>query len=232
MTEETAGTLYVVATPIGNLADISPRAIETLKLVDTILCEDTRHSSKLLQYFAINTPLKSYHDHNEQQRTSEVIESLISGRRSLALISDAGTPTISDPGYRIVRACRQAGVRVITIPGPSAAIAALAISGLPTDRFIFEGFVPQKSGRRLATLTEALNSGYTVIFYESPFRIVKTLGTLCEINSQANVFVGRELSKKFEESWFGSAEKVAAELNKKGSIKGEFVLILNGRELE
>ncbi|MDD2941584.1 MAG: 16S rRNA (cytidine(1402)-2'-O)-methyltransferase [bacterium] len=232
MTEETAGTLYVVATPIGNLADISPRAIDTLKLVDTILCEDTRHSSKLLQHFAITTPLKSYHDHNEQQRTSEVIESLVSGRRSLALISDAGTPTISDPGYRIVRACRQAGVKVITIPGPSAAIAALAISGLPTDRFIFEGFVPQKSGRRLSALSEALTSGYTVIFYESPFRIIKTLGTICEVNPQANVFVGRELSKKFEESWFGSAEQVASELDKKGSIKGEFVLIVNGRELD
>ncbi len=222
---ETFGTLYVVATPIGNLEDLSPRALCTLKAVDVVLAEDTRSFGILKSRFGIETPATSYHDHNERERIEWVLSELQLGK-SLALISEAGTPTISDPGYRVVRACRENSIRVVTIPGPSAVIAALSVSGLETDSFFFRGFLPQKPGKRLSALTEAVQADFTTIFYESPFRIVKSLEALVEINPEARVFIGRELTKLYEESFYGSAHKVLEQLKIKGSIKGEFVLII------
>ena len=217
-----AGSLYVVATPIGNMSDLSPRAADILQRADLVVAEDTRSFKRL----AANPHVLSYFEHNEQQRVPQVLALLAEGK-SVALVSEAGTPTISDPGYRLVRACRQAGYSVLAVPGPSAAVAALSISGLPSDRFSFEGFLPVKEGKKRRALEEAIDSGRTAIFYESPHRIKKTISLLASQSPECQVFVCRELTKIYEECFFGSAAEVTAMLAERESLKGEFVLIIS-----
>ncbi len=221
------GILYVVATPIGNLNDISQRALETLAEVDLILCEDTRHWRKLAERHNLSTKCKSYHQHNEDGRTQEAITLLESGQ-NLALVSDAGTPCISDPGYRIVNEAIEQGFTVSPIPGASALIAALSASGLPLHEFQFLGFVPVKSGRRASFLKRALDSNMTTVVYESPYRILKTLDVLANEEPERTIFIARELTKKFEECINGSAQSIFDDFKNRPSIKGEFVLIISG----
>ena len=226
-TLDTAGALYVVSTPIGNLSDLSPRAIKTLQSVDLILAEDTRTFGILKKRFDINTRTISYHDHNEQSRTPQIITDL-KNKKNVALVSEAGTPCIADPGYRIVRACRENNIIVIPVPGASAILSALAISGFEINRFMFEGFLPQKSGKRKRVLTEAINSNITTVFYESPFRILTTLNEIANISPQKHIFVAKELTKIYEQCFLGSALEVYEELSKQEKVKGEFVLIIRG----
>jgi len=223
-----AKTLYVVSTPIGNLNDICPRAIETLKSVSLILCEDTRTFKRLASHFSIETKLLSYHDHNEVERSKQIIELLEQGE-SIALVSDAGTPTISDPGYRIINACHENNYQVSPVPGPSAIIAALSCSGFETHKFVFGGFLPIKEGKRKSTLEEALNYESTSIFYESPYRIVKSLKTLSSLEPKREIVVARELTKKFEEITRGEASVLMEDYSKRPKIKGEFVLLIRGQ---
>lgn len=220
------GILYIVPTPVGNLEDITARALRVLGEVALILCEDTRTSGVLLKHFGIQNPLQSYHKFNEHQLTERLVQQIGQGK-SIALISDAGTPAISDPGFLLVRACLAAGIEVECLPGATAFVPALVVSGLPCDRFVFEGFLPQKKGRqtRLKLLSE---ESRTLVFYESPYRIVKTLEELamyCGADRQASV--SREISKKFEETRRGSLAELADHF-KKTTPKGEFVLVLAG----
>lgn len=218
--------LYLVATPIGNLADLSYRAVETLRSVDAILCEDTRHSRRLLNHYEIDKPLRSYHKFNLKQREEQILDQLTEGKK-LALISDAGTPGISDPGSDIVAACVERGLPVTQIPGPCALISALTLSGLNTERFQFLGFLPKKSGQRERLLQEGLDYPGTTIFYESPHRILKTLKQLQEIEPEAHVVILRELTKKFEERLAGNAAELLSHWSER-KPKGEFVLLLEG----
>jgi 16S rRNA (cytidine1402-2'-O)-methyltransferase len=218
------GALYVVATPIGNLEDMSPRAVRTLQEADVIAAEDTRHSRRLLTHFAIQTPLTSYHEHNEQSKTLELIELLECGK-SIALISDAGTPCISDPGYRLVRAARAAGHIVFGIPGPAAALTALSVSGLPSDRFTFHGFFPRKASERQQALEGIAATGGTHIFYESPQRVLALLARIEDTLPDAQVSVARELTKKFETTVTGSPKEVRDALADK-DVRGECVVII------
>lgn len=198
MSENQTASLYIVATPIGNLSDMSARAIEVLKEVAVIAAEDTRHSGHLLQHFSINTPMISVHEHNEQQRCETLLARLQQGE-SVALISDAGTPLISDPGYRLVSYMREYGMNVIPIPGSCALIAALSASGLPSDRFAFEGFLPPKQGARKQVLENLANESRTIIFYESPRRLQATLTDMLEIfGEQRQVCLAREITKLHE----------------------------------
>lgn len=222
----THGILYIVPTPVGNLEDITARALRILGEVALILCEDTRTSGVLLKHFGIQNPLQSYHKFNEHQLTERLVQQISQGK-SIALISDAGTPGISDPGFLLVRACLAAGIAVECLPGATAFVPALVVSGLPCDRFVFEGFLPQKKGRqtRLKLLAE---ESRTLVLYESPYRIVKTLEELaqyCGADRQASV--SREISKKFEETRRGSLAELAEQF-KKTTPKGEFVLVLAG----
>ena len=219
------GTLYIVATPLGNLGDFSTRGIECLKEVNLILCEDTRKFSRLAQRFGIENKKRSYYEENEHKRKEEVLELLKRGQ-NIALVSDAGTPTVSDPGYRLVRACQENNISVSTVPGPCAAIAALSISGLASDSFTFYGFLPVKSGKKRTVLEEALLSARTSIFYESPHRIVKTSVLLSELAPQREVFLARELTKMHEETFFMTAENLVTALEH-STIKGEFVLLIS-----
>ncbi len=221
-------TLYLVATPIGNLEDITFRAVRVLKEVDLIAAEDTRTARKLLDRYEIKTPVVSYYDAVEKSKTPELIAELAAGR-SVALVSEAGTPGISDPGYRLVAAAREAGVRVVPVPGPSAAIAALAASGLPTDRFAFEGFLPSSPAARRKKLYSLREEERTLIFYESPRRILATLKEVGQIFGDRPVAVARELTKIHEEFLRGPAAEVSRQLRKKGKIRGEIVLLLAGR---
>ena len=200
----TTGILYIVATPIGNLNDITLRAIEVLKQVDVIAAEDTRHSKKLLEHYGIDTRLMAVHDHNENDRIQSLL-GVLQGGASVALISDAGTPLISDPGFRVVRAMQQAGIEVVAIPGPCAAIAALSIAGLPTDRFLFVGFLPAKQKARQVAL-EALSAEQgTLVFYESPKRIVSALEDVALVLGEVRVVsVVKEITKAFETVKTGS----------------------------
>lgn len=192
------GFLYVVATPIGNLEDFSLRAQRTLADVDLIAAEDTRHSARLLGYYGILTPLTAFHEHNEHEKADELVGLLRGGKR-LALISDAGTPLVSDPGYRLVRAAHLAGIRVVPVPGPCAAVAALSVSGLPSDRFAFEGFPPARSAARRAWLEHLVHEPRTLIFYESPHRIVESLADMAGVFGETREAVyARELTKQFE----------------------------------
>lgn len=192
------GTLFVVATPIGNLEDFSPRAQRILSEVDLIAAEDTRHSARLLSHYGILTPMTAFHEHNEAAKTDEVLNLLQAGQR-LALISDAGTPLVSDPGYRLVRAVQRAGVRVVPVPGACAAIAALSVSGLPSDRFAFEGFPPARSAARRAWLERLEREPRTLIFYESPHRIVESLADMATVlGEHRDAVFARELTKQFE----------------------------------
>ncbi len=224
--ETIENALYLVATPIGNLADITYRAVHILKSVDLIAAEDTRTSSVLMNHYAIQTPLKSYHSHNIPTQTPWLVEKLKAGE-SIALISDAGTPGISDPGYHLVRACVENGIRVIPIPGASAFIAALIASGLPTQSFVYEGFLPHKKGRqtRIASLVDETR---TIIFYESPHRIHKTLAQLAEALGERRCVLAREITKKFEEFISGTLQELSESLIDK-KVKGELVLIVEGK---
>lgn len=212
-----AGKLYVVSTPIGNLGDITLRALEVLKGVDAIVCEDTRHAKKFLQHYGIDRPLISYFEGNEKTRAPQIIQMLKEGK-SVALISDAGTPTISDPGYRLVRMAREEGIEVLPVPGPSAIIAALSVSGLPTDRFIFEGFLPRKEGKRRRRLQELAEFEGSIILYESPHRIERTLKEILEVMGDRRVFIGREMTKMHEEYIFGWLSEVMERVKPRGEI--------------
>lgn len=220
-------TLYVVPTPIGNLADITHRSLSVLIDVELILCEDTRVSRKLLNHYDIDTPTKSYHMHNEHRMVDGLVEQLQQGL-SMALISDAGTPAISDPGFLLVRACLQAGLSVITLPGPTAFIPALIQSGFPSDRFVFEGFLPHKKGRK-SRLTQLEKENKTIVLYESPHRILKTLTQCVEVmGPDRPASISRELTKAFEETIRGTLEELEAHFTVH-LPKGEFVLVIQGK---
>jgi 16S rRNA (cytidine1402-2'-O)-methyltransferase len=218
------GTLYIVATPIGNLEDITFRAVRILKEVDLIAAEDTRHSRKLLSHFGISRPLTSYFDHNKEFKGNYLLEKLTEGL-SVALISDAGTPCISDPGYQLVRDAAAAGVRVVPIPGPSAAIAALAASGLPTNRFTFEGFLPNRQGKRRERLAALKDEPGVLIFYESPNRLLSALTDMADILGDREAVVARELTKIYEEFVRGPLSRVAEKFGE-GKVRGEVVILV------
>ena len=223
------GCLYIVATPIGHLDDITLRAIDTLKQADVILAEDTRHSKRLLTHYQINTPLQAFHEHNESQKTQAVLRELAQGRQ-LALISDAGTPLISDPGYVLVHEAKAAGFKVVPIPGPSALISALSAAGLPSDQFSFLGFLPVKSKARLAALTEVLHAPGTSIFYESPKRILASLEDMQQVfGDQRLVCLAKELTKAFETIKTATLPALIEYLQAdEAHQKGEFVLLVAG----
>ncbi len=224
-------TLYIVATPIGNLADISQRAIETLTQVDVIACEDTRHTQKLLSAFSISNKTLSLHDHNERQK-QDYIASLLQQGKSVALVSDAGTPLISDPGFHLVRHCRSLGLNVSPIPGACAAIAALSVAGLPTDRFTFEGFLPAKASARQAKLTELMNEERTLVFYDAPRRAIDTIADIVSVlGGERYVVIAREMTKTFETIYSDTAENLYVWLqNDANQLKGEMVLIIEGNK--
>ena len=219
------GILYIVATPIGNLEDITLRALRVLREVDWIACEDTRQTRKLLDHFGIAKPMVSYHDHNESGRAAELVERLARGG-SGALVSDAGTPLISDPGYRLVQAAIEAVVRVVPIPGVSATVSALSAAGLPTDAFRFCGFLPPKSSQRRKTLEQWKAETATLIFYETPHRILEALEDVTAVMGQRPVVIARELTKLHEEFLRGTAAEVRAELASRPSVKGEITLLI------
>lgn len=222
-----SGVLHIVSTPVGNLADISQRACDILRQVDAVAAEDTRHAGKLLDALGIRQKLVSYHDHNEQQRTVQLVARLASGD-NLALVSDAGTPLISDPGYRLVRACHEAGIRVIPVPGASALLAALVVAGLPTDRFVFEGFLPSKGGGRKTALRRLAACDATSILYEAPHRILVLLdGLRREAGDDRQAVLCRELTKQFETVLPGTLAALhAAVTADSNQQRGEIVLLL------
>jgi 16S rRNA (cytidine1402-2'-O)-methyltransferase len=217
------GILFIVATPIGNLNDISGRALDTLRQVDGIVCEDTRHTIKLLNHFGIQKSMTSYHEFNEEQKAEELANRL-GNTTSLALMSDAGTPAIADPGYRLVRLCRQRGIPVVPIPGPNAAITALSASGLPSNEFIFAGFLPSKKNARVEKLTTLAGLACTLILYEAPHRIESALSDMQDILGDREVCVARELTKIHEEFLFGKLSEVRPRVKP----LGEFVIMVTG----
>ncbi|CZF78295.1 rRNA small subunit methyltransferase I [Grimontia indica] len=238
MTDETStmvdvSTLYIVPTPIGNLGDITQRALEILQQVDIIAAEDTRHTGKLLSHFGITTRTFALHDHNEQQKADFLIEKLVSGQ-NIALVSDAGTPLISDPGYHLVTRCRQAGVKVVPLPGPCAVITALSASGLPSDRFSFEGFLPPKSKGRRDKFSDIAEDPRTLIFYESPHRILDTLDDmLAVLGAERQVVLARELTKTYETIHGAPLGELIEWLNEDSNrIRGEMVLLIAGHRAE
>lgn len=224
-----SGTLYIVATPIGNLDDISRRAIEILNSVDLIAAEDTRHSQKLLQSIQVGTPVVSHHDFSADSAINRILDKLVCGS-SIALISDAGTPLISDPGYKLVRLARQRNLSVIPIPGASALVSALSVSGLATDRFTFEGFLPSKAAARQKRLSGLADEQRTMVFYESTHRIMESLGDMSlAFEEQRLIFIGRELTKRFESHFLGPAAECIQWLGGDANqTKGEFVVIVAG----
>ncbi len=217
--------LYIVPTPIGNLDDITLRAIETLKLSDIILAEDTRHANKLLSHYKIQTKVSSYHLKNEHKKVEEYVKMLVNGS-TVSLITDAGTPCISDPGFLLIREAIKNNILITCLPGPTAFIPALVMSGLPSDSFIFEGFLPRKKGRK-SKLYEISQNTKTTILYESPFRIIKTLSDMKEtIGSERKIAIVREISKIYEEVFRGTIEEAILEYNER-TIKGEFVICID-----
>jgi len=220
------GTIYLVATPIGNLEDITLRALRTLRECDVVAAEDTRRTGQLLKHFEISKPLLSYFQFNEARRSEEIIERLGRGEK-VALVTDAGSPGISDPGERVVKAAVAAGFRVEAVPGACALVAALTASGLPTDEFHFVGFLPHKSGQRRKQLEALQHFGGTLVLYESPYRIEKLLSELLEVFPDRQVVLARELTKKFEEFLRGTSAELI-EVTKKRSLKGEFVVLIAG----
>ena len=225
-TNPTEGVLYIVSTPIGNLEDITLRALRTLKEVDLIAAEDTRHTRRLLAHYEIDTPTTSYFEGNQIQKGERLVSWLKAGE-SIALVSDAGTPTISDPGYRLLIQCIEAGIPIIPIPGPSACIAAASVAGLPLHNFVFEGFLSPKSGRRKRQLTELREEKRTLIFYESPHRIISFLQDVLEEFGDRRVSVARELTKKFEEIFRGTVTE-AIQKFQGTSTRGEFTIVMEG----
>ncbi len=218
------GILYIVATPIGNLSDISARAIETLSNVDLILAEDTRVTGKLLSRFGIKARQISYHDHNEKTKAPSIIEDLINGK-DIALVSDAGTPLISDPGYTLVNLAIKEGIEITPVPGPSSILAALSVSGFPSDRFCFEGYAPRTEGKLRRFFESFKDENRTVVFFETPHRVKKSLKIMLEELGNREIFIGRELTKKFEEKSRGNIEDVLAGFENR-TIKGEIVVIV------
>lgn len=224
-----AAELFIVSTPIGNLSDMTYRAVEVLKSAGVIACEDTRHSRKLLDHFGISKPLVSLHEHNEAARTEELIARLTGGE-SVAVISDAGTPLVSDPGFRLVRAAVEGGIRVTPVPGASAVMAALAGSGMATDEFHFAGFLPRKEGERRRRLEELSSTRATLALYEAPHRILFVLKEIAEVMGDPEVCVARELTKLHEEFLRGRASEVEADLRRRGEVKGEFTVLVAPRQ--
>jgi 16S rRNA (cytidine1402-2'-O)-methyltransferase len=222
------GTLYLVATPIGNLEDITLRAVRTLREVNLIACEDTRHTRKLLEHYTIAKPTVSYHEHNERERTEELMAKLLAGA-SVALVSDAGMPLVSDPGYRLVAAAIGGGIPVVPVPGPAALVTALAASGLPTDAFYFGGFLPAKSGQRTRALEALRSVEATLVFYEAPHRILETLADVEKALGPRAVVVARELTKIHEEFLRGTVAEVRAALTSRPAVKGEITLLIGSR---
>jgi 16S rRNA (cytidine1402-2'-O)-methyltransferase len=220
-----AGSLYIVATPIGNLEDITYRAVRVLREASLIACEDTRQTRKLLDHYGIAKPTISYHDHNEMERSQELVARMLAGD-SVALVTDAGTPLVSDPGYRLVNAAILNGIPVLPIPGPSAALAALAGSGLPTDAFHFGGFLPHKSGARAKVLEALAGEEATLVFYEAPHRILEALEAIEETLGARPVVVARELTKVHEEFLRGQAGEIRAQLAARDAVKGEFTILV------
>jgi 16S rRNA (cytidine1402-2'-O)-methyltransferase len=229
VTNEALGRLYVVATPIGNLGDLSVRACDTLRSVDLIAAEDTRHTGALLRHFGIQTPLVSLHEHNEHQRAGDIILRLRRGL-TVALVSDAGTPAISDPGFDLVRAAAAAGIVIIALPGPCAAVAALSIAALPTDRFCFEGFLPARGAARRARLQALVNEPRTLVFYESPHRIEDMLkDCVSSIGGERSAAAAREITKLHETIYRGSLAELAARAGRDADFaRGEIVLVIAG----
>jgi len=219
------GLLYLVATPIGNLEDITYRAVRVLRECDAIACEDTRQTRKLLDHYGIEKPTISYHEHNEAQRSAELAARLMAGE-TIALVSDAGMPLVSDPGYRLVRAAIENGVSVQPLPGPSASLAALAASGLPTDAFHFGGFLPAKAGQRAKLLESLAAESATLIFYEAPHRVMESLEAIEAALGPRPVAVARELTKIHEEFLRGTAEEIRAQLAARGAVKGEITILI------
>ena len=220
------GTLYLVATPIGNLADVTHRALQVLKDVDLIACEDTRHTHKLLQHYGITTKTISYHEHNEQQRAAQLIDLLKEGS-DVAVVSDAGTPSISDPGFRLVRAAIESELPVVPVPGPSALISALVAAGLPTDEFFFAGFLPARSNARRARLNDLRSVPGTLIFYEAPHRLATTLKDAYEILGEREAVVARELTKLHEEIRRGRLSDLVKHYADEENPRGEIVVLID-----
>ncbi|MCZ6865470.1 MAG: 16S rRNA (cytidine(1402)-2'-O)-methyltransferase [Candidatus Dadabacteria bacterium] len=219
--------LYIVSTPIGNLEDITLRALNVLKQVDLIACEDTRTTKKLLSRYQILKPLTSYHEHNEIEKAKELLSMLQEGH-SIALVTDAGTPGVSDPGYRIVKLASENGVQIFSVPGPSAAVAALSISGLPTSSFTFLGFPPKQKKRLIEYLERIKDYPETLIFYESPKRVIKTLEATAEVLGERNASLGREITKMYEETLRGTLSEIVTTLKSRDNLKGEFTLVIEG----
>lgn len=224
----TTGNLYIVATPIGNLEDITYRAVSILQQVDLVAAEDTRHSQKLLQHYSVNTPMFALHDHNEKHKSAVLIDKLQSGK-SIALISDAGTPLISDPGYHLVSTCREAGVKVVPIPGPSAVITAISAAGLATDEFCFKGFLPVKAVAKEQAISALIETSSTSIFYEAPRRVEDTLKVFESVLPQRTMVLAKELTKQYETFVSGTASTILEWLREDPArTKGEFVLMVAG----
>ncbi|EGQ3577717.1 16S rRNA (cytidine(1402)-2'-O)-methyltransferase [Staphylococcus pseudintermedius] len=221
------GELYLVGTPIGNLEDMTFRAIYTLQHVDLIACEDTRVTKKLCHHFEITTPLKSYHDHNKEQETETLIDMLVAGK-TIALVSDAGLPLISDPGYELVVRAREQGVTVVPIPGPNAGLTALMASGLPSFTYTFLGFLPRKSRDKTALLETRMYQDSTLLLYESPHRVKGTLEVIAQIDAERTVTLGRELTKKFEQITTAPVTSLLEQLETDIPLRGEFVVIIEG----
>ena len=226
-----SGRLYIVSTPIGNLEDITLRALNVLKEADVVACEDTRTTRKLLARYAIETPLVSYHEHNEIEKAKELLSILREGR-SIALVSDAGTPCISDPGYRIVKLASEHGIEVLSIPGPSASVSALSVSGLPTSSFAFFGFLPRTKKHLTDYLSRIKNYPETLVFYESPNRVTKTLRAISEVFGDRNISLSREMTKLYEETLRGKVSDVLEALVKRNEIKGEVTIVVEGASAE
>ncbi len=221
-----SGKLYIISTPIGNLEDITLRALRILREVSVVAAEDTRHTRKLLTHYSIHATLVSYHDHNKEEKAPVLAQKLKEGR-SIALVSDAGTPGISDPGYYLINCCIQAGAPVIPIPGASAFLAALSVSGLPTDSFVFEGFLPRKQSARTRRLETLKEDPRTLIFYESPHRLIRCLSDLLAVLGDRRASISRELTKSFEETVRGRLSSLISKLSSR-SIRGEITVVIEG----
>lgn len=229
--EKSPGVLYVVGTPIGNLEDITLRALRTLRDVDLVAAEDTRNTRRLLAHHGISRPMISLHEHNEDRRSADLVSKLDKGA-VVALVSDAGTPTLSDPGYRLVKNAVAAGIRIVPIPGPSAGVAALSVSGLPTDAFLFLGFPPRKRSKRLEFLRRVAGEKPTLIFYESPKRVADLLTDLKKIMGERRAVLSREMTKTYEEFLRGTLNDISDKIKRRNELKGECTLLVEGAHAE